>query len=190
MCGSGFSVTRPEHVGRVVALAERGGRVGVLVRHQGEHEHGKREDEVADLGVQDRSCSAGLAGRLHAAAGSSQSRLALDLASGLPLYFPASWARAVPEPRCHSDRGRRAPNQVRQEAHASDQVPAPRSNRTQRSQLRTALKKVRSAAGAEVEAAYAEAREAARPRRPEAPHPSQHRGPAEEPAGEAEAKVG
>ena len=73
----------PEQVGGVVALAERGGGVGVLVRGHGEHEHGKREDELAELGVQGGSFSAGRP-KVTCGAGSSQSSVALDLAWGLP----------------------------------------------------------------------------------------------------------
>ena len=88
-------------------------------------------------------------------AGSSQSRVALDLALGLP-YFSPSWApggsgtplplNEVAVPRIQS-----AKKRMRQAVTRTAQ------NRTQRSRLRGALKKVRSAAGAEVEAAYAEA---------------------------------
>ena len=48
----------PEEIGGVVPLAEGGGGVRVLVRRHGEHEHGQREDELAELGVQIGSFSA------------------------------------------------------------------------------------------------------------------------------------
>ena len=72
----------PQEIGGVVALAERGGGVGVLVCGQGEHEHGKREDELAELGVQGGSFSAGTP-KVTCGAGSSQSGAALDVAHGL-----------------------------------------------------------------------------------------------------------
>ncbi len=38
-----------EEVGGVVALAQRGGGVGILMCRHGEHEHGQGEDEFAEL---------------------------------------------------------------------------------------------------------------------------------------------
>ena len=58
-------------------------------------------------------------------------------------------------------------------------------NRTQRSQLRSAIKKVRAAAAADAKGAYDEAVQADRSRRPQAADPSQRRRPPEEPAREA-----
>ena len=63
-----------EEVGGVVALAERGGGVGVLVRRHGEHEHRKGEDEFAELGFQVAFLFGGDGGRLNDAAGDAKSK--------------------------------------------------------------------------------------------------------------------
>jgi small subunit ribosomal protein S20 len=86
----------------------------------------------------------------------SQSGAPLDLAWGGPyvsalllrLWFPECIRRSteVAVPRIDSAKKRMRQARVRTA-----------ENRTQRSRLRTALKKVRAAAGAEVEKAYAEA---------------------------------
>jgi hypothetical protein len=63
-----------EEVGGVIALAERGGGVGVLVRRHREHEHGKGEDEFAELGFQVAFLFGRDGGRLSQEAGDAKSK--------------------------------------------------------------------------------------------------------------------
>jgi hypothetical protein len=63
-----------EEVGGVVALAERGDGVGVLVRRHREHEHRKGEDEFAELGFQVAYLFGGDGGRLSEELGDAKSK--------------------------------------------------------------------------------------------------------------------
>ena len=108
-----------EQVGGVVALVERRGGVGVLVRGQREHEHRKGEDELADLGVQVAVLWVERAEGYTVRTGEVKAAPRLTLRDVLAYVFGLMLPGQLPGPSLTLSRGRRAPNQVRQEAHAS-----------------------------------------------------------------------
>jgi small subunit ribosomal protein S20 len=119
-----------------------------------ENQHGKRQYKVAELSIQEVASIWGRR-RLHVRQGQSQNRVPLDLAASVVYFFGLSIrsdsgtifsVTEVAVPRIKS-----AAKRMRQgRARAIH-------NRTHRSELRTALRKVRAATGAEAATAYAEA---------------------------------
>ena len=184
ICGSGLSVTRPEHVGGVVALVERDDGVGVLVRHHREDQHREREDEVAELGFQGAVRRSGRRKVKHPPE-SSQSGVPLDLA-GSPPYVSRLCA-GVPR------RGRSAAHQPRSSCRESSPPrsacarPRPMRRSTARSEASCARpsRRCATAAGDRGSGGVRRSRKAHRPRRPEAPDPPERRRAPEEPARQA-----
>jgi small subunit ribosomal protein S20 len=124
------------------------------VRHHGEDQHGERQNEVAELWIQETILRSG-APKVKRGKEPSQSSLLLDFAKLRPYVFRLT-VRSVsgstlPLTEVAVPRIRSAAKRMRQ-ARARTTL-----NRTHRSQLRTALKKVRSATGAEASEAYADA---------------------------------
>jgi small subunit ribosomal protein S20 len=144
----------PEAICCVVTLPERNRRVGVLMSAHSENQHGEGQYKIADLLIQEVASIWGRR-RLNGRQGQSQNRVPLDLAGSLAYFFGFSFrivsgrnfsVTEVDVPRIKS-----AAKRMRQgRARAIH-------NRTHRSALRTALRKVRAATGAEATAAYAEA---------------------------------
>jgi small subunit ribosomal protein S20 len=119
-----------------------------------EYQHGEGQYKIADLSIQEVASIWGRR-RLNVQQGQSQNRVPLDLAASVAYFFGLSFridsgtnfsVTEVAVPRIKS-----AAKRMRQgRARAIH-------NRTHRSELRTALRKVRAATGAEAATAYAEA---------------------------------
>jgi small subunit ribosomal protein S20 len=127
--------------------------MSVFVSDHGEDEHGEGEHEIAEL--LQAAILGSRAPKVKRAGEPSQSGFLLDLARSVPYVFGLSFRTRsgstqpfaeVAVPRIKSAAKRMRQGRTRTVL-----------NRTHRSELRTALKKVRSATGAEAKAAYDEA---------------------------------
>jgi small subunit ribosomal protein S20 len=128
--------------------------MGILMSHHGKDQHGKGEHEVAELSIQ--VSILGVGGRKVTRSGeASQNGFPLDLAGGATYVFDRVLrnrsGRNYPLTEVAVPRIKSAAKRMRQARVRAA------TNRTQRSQLRTALRKVRAATGAEAQAAYADA---------------------------------